>query len=312
MHIAGKKLFLLHGDNPQSFNWNTYGLRIHAPKGTLASSETVELAAVALVGGHFKFPKNTIVVSGIYALSVSKPLLQPLRLEIQHCVDLDRPSQTKNLKFVKAPINLPCEFEIIEGGTFEVGNQYGSIEQYKFSYVGIVVVDYNVLPLVVVEVEQEQNQEQQPLQGESNEDEIQQQEIAIDEEPHENYPEEPREDYPREDYPEEPHEDYPEEPREDYPEEPREDYPEEPHKDYPEEPREDYPEEPHENYPEEPREDYPEEPHENYPEEPCEDYPEDIQPIEDQHQETDLHEQLLPEDSKEQNEDQSREETETG
>ena len=251
MHIVGKELFLLHGDNPQSFNWNTYGLRIHAPKGTLASSETVELAAVALVGGHFKFPEKTIVVSGIYALdlSVSKSLLQPLRLEIQHCVNLDRPSQAKYLKFVKAPINtskLPCEFEIIEGGTFEVGNQYGSIEQYKFSYVGIVVVNYNVLPLVVVEVEQEQNQEQQPLQGESNEDEIQQQEVAIDEEPYE-----------------------------------------------------DYPEEPHEDYPEEPQEDYSEEPHEDYP-----------QPIEDQHQEISQHQQLLPEEHNE--EDQSREETETG
>ena len=214
MHIAGKELFLLHGDNSQSFNWNTYGLRIHAPKGTLASSETVELAAVALVGGHFEFPKNTIVVSGIYALSISKPLLQPLRLEIQHCVNLDKPSQAKYLKFIKAPINLPCEFEIIEGGMFEVGNQYGSIEQYKFSYVGIVVVNYDVLPLVVVE--QEQNQEQQPLQGESNEDEIQQQEVSIDEEPHEVYPEEPHENYP-----EEPHEVYPEEGHEDYLEEPQ-------------------------------------------------------------------------------------------
>ena len=142
-HYAKKELFIIEGDDPQLLAWEEYGFEINVPKGTLQSSEAAKIAAVSLVGGHFKFPKNTIVVSGIYALSVSKPLLQPLRLEIQHCVNLVKRSQVEYLKFVLAPItsSLPYEFEIVEGGQFKVGNRYGSlINHLKFCFVGIVAL----------------------------------------------------------------------------------------------------------------------------------------------------------------------------
>ena len=55
-HIAGKKLFLVQGDKPQLMDWEEYGLRISVPEGSLSSSETtVEIAVIALVGGHFKY-----------------------------------------------------------------------------------------------------------------------------------------------------------------------------------------------------------------------------------------------------------------
>ena len=144
VHIAGKKLFLIHGDVPQLLNWEEFGLRIGVLKGTLPSSETAEVAVVALVGGHFVFPKNTQVVSAIYAVAVSKPLLQPLRLDLQHCVNLVRPSQTRHLKFAIAPVNtpsLPYEFSPVEGGEFTVNSYYGSIYRSKFCLVGIVAED---------------------------------------------------------------------------------------------------------------------------------------------------------------------------
>ena len=141
VHIAGKKLFLIQGDDPQLLNWEEYGLRIGVLKGTLPSSETAEVAVVALVGGHFAFPKNTKVVSAIYAVAVSKPLLQPLRLDLQHCVNLVQPFQTRYLKFAIAPVNtpsLPYEFSPVEGGEFTVKSYYGSIYRSKFCLVGIV------------------------------------------------------------------------------------------------------------------------------------------------------------------------------
>ena len=144
VHIAGKKLFLIQGDAPQLLNWEEYGLRIGISEGTLSSSETAEVAVVALVGGQFVFPKNTKVVSAIYAIAVSKPLLQPLRLDLQHCVNLVRPSQTRHLKFAIAPVDtpsLPYEFSPVEGGEFTVNSYYGSIYRSKFCLVGIVAED---------------------------------------------------------------------------------------------------------------------------------------------------------------------------
>uniref|UniRef100_A0A1X7UE74 Uncharacterized protein n=1 Tax=Amphimedon queenslandica TaxID=400682 RepID=A0A1X7UE74_AMPQE len=63
VNIASKKLFLIQGDRPQLLNWERYGLRIGVSGGSLSSTETAEVAVVALVGGQFVFPKNMVLVS---------------------------------------------------------------------------------------------------------------------------------------------------------------------------------------------------------------------------------------------------------
>ena len=141
VNIASKKLFLIQGDRPQLLNWERYGLRIGVSGGSLSSTETAEVAVVALVGGQFVFPKNTVLVSAVYAVSVSRPLLKALSLEMQHCVDLSRGVKTKYLKFAIAPVStasLPYEFSIVDGGEFSEGKWYGSINREKFSLVSIV------------------------------------------------------------------------------------------------------------------------------------------------------------------------------
>ena len=85
VHIAEKKLFYIQGNGTQSLYWEEYGLRIHISQNTLSSSEICEVAVTVLVGGHFKFPNGSVLVSAIYDISIAKPLLQPLKLEIQHC-----------------------------------------------------------------------------------------------------------------------------------------------------------------------------------------------------------------------------------
>jgi hypothetical protein len=125
-------------------NWEEYGLRIGVSKGSLPSSETAEIAVVALVGGHFTFPKKTQLVSAIYAVSISKALDEPLRLDVQHCVNIRKPSQRKYLKFAIAPLNrpsVPYQFEVVEGGEFTVNSFYGSIHRRKFSLLGIFAED---------------------------------------------------------------------------------------------------------------------------------------------------------------------------
>ena len=122
-------------------NWERYGLRIRVSEGSLSPEETAEAAVVALAGGDFKFPDNTVLVSAVYAVSLSRPLFKPLRLEIQHCVDLSRGVNPKYLKFAIAPINTPSlsyQFSIVEGGEFNAEEWYGSINREKFCLVSIV------------------------------------------------------------------------------------------------------------------------------------------------------------------------------
>ena len=139
IQVAEKKLFLIQGERPQMMNWEEFGLRIGVEKDSLSSSDTVEAAVVALVGGEFKFPENTVLVSAVYAVTVSKPLLKPLRLEIQHCVDLTgQPGLSKYLKFAIAPVSthsLPYQFSLVEGGEFSSNSFYGSISRNEFCLV---------------------------------------------------------------------------------------------------------------------------------------------------------------------------------
>ena len=142
VQVAERKLFLIQGDKPQLMNWEKFGLRIGVQEASLISTDTVEAAVVALVGGQFQFPPNTVLVSAVYAVSLSKPLLKRLILEIQHCVDLTgRPALSRHLKFAIAPVStpsLPYQFSIVEGGGFKADSWYGSIQRKEFCLVAIV------------------------------------------------------------------------------------------------------------------------------------------------------------------------------
>ena len=176
VQVAERKLFLIQGDKPQLMNWEKYGLRIGAQEASLSSTDTVELAVVALVGGQFQFPPNTVLVSAVYAVSLSKPLLKRLILEIQHCVDLTgRPALSRHLKFAIAPVStpsLPYQFSIVEGGEFKPDSWYGSIQRKEFCLVSIV--GKKRLPKSSTngdESEEEEEQEEQEEQAEEEAEE---------------------------------------------------------------------------------------------------------------------------------------------
>ena len=180
VQVAEKKLFLIQGDKPQLMNWEKYGVRIGVQEGSLSSSEIVEAAVVALVGGQFQFPPNTVLVSAVYAVSLSKPLLKQLILEIQHCVDLTgRPALSRYLKFAIAPVStpsLPYQFSIVEGGEFSSNSGYGSIQRKKFCLVCILGEEStngggNGVPIASVNGDTEEGEEEQQPQQEENEEE---------------------------------------------------------------------------------------------------------------------------------------------
>ena len=134
--IAGKKLLHLQVDTSLSFHWVNFGFRLQCPKG--AVSKDTEVAVTALVSGPFIIPKGTMLVSAVYAISISNPLLKALVIDLQHCVDIRNDGQSHCLKFVRAPLESPYQFSIVEGGSFPMGSCYGSIEREEFCAVGIV------------------------------------------------------------------------------------------------------------------------------------------------------------------------------
>ena len=139
--IAGQKLFHLQGDRSHSLPWEKYEFILHCPKG--AVSKDTEVAVTALVSSNFKVPKGTVLVSAVYAISVSKPLLKSLTIELQHCVDLSNTGQTGHLKFVRGPLKPPYQLSPVEGEVFSVGKRYGSIERDDFCAVGNIAETKN-------------------------------------------------------------------------------------------------------------------------------------------------------------------------
>ena len=136
--VAGQKLFHLQGNISHSFLWENYGFKLVCPEG--AVSKDTKLDVTALVRGNIKVPEGTVLVSAVYEISVSKPLLKPLTIELQHCVDLRNTGQTGCLKFVRAPQESPYQFSIIDGGLFSVNSRYGSIECAQFCFFGIIKI----------------------------------------------------------------------------------------------------------------------------------------------------------------------------
>ena len=140
VHVADQKSFLIHSGSDESVNWEEYGIRITIPQGAVLPSDTVQVTITALVGGDFIFPKDTELVSAVYAISLSKPFLEPVKLEIQHCVSIKTPAHGNYLSFSTTTDNQPpFKFNAVDGGEFPVGNRYGSINIAKFSKWSVVM-----------------------------------------------------------------------------------------------------------------------------------------------------------------------------
>ena len=132
------------GNCEQSFIWNKCGFRLYVSEGALSSCESCIVAVKALIAGRFDLPKNTELVSGLYAISSSQTFLTKVKIEIQHCVVLKKKAQCKYLQFIKAHQTQPgtsYHFSLQEGGEFSINSYYGGLWQSEFSIVGAVDVN---------------------------------------------------------------------------------------------------------------------------------------------------------------------------
>ena len=139
IQVAGEKVFNIDGLSAQLLDWEEYGLRIFVPEGV--TSGPCDIAVKAITAGEFEFPEGSQLVSALYAISVSRKLDKPLRLEMQHCVVLKTEQHCHLLQFVRANCNqpeLPYNFSVLKGGIFDVYSHYGNIYCEQFSFLSII------------------------------------------------------------------------------------------------------------------------------------------------------------------------------
>ena len=101
-----------------------------------------QLHIKASFSGQFQFPENTVLLSPIYRITCPHKFVKPVTVEIQHCATkLENLQHKSSLTFIVANCTqkkLPYKFEILNGGVFSSSGQYGSIELYQFSGLGLV------------------------------------------------------------------------------------------------------------------------------------------------------------------------------
>ena len=135
-------------DAEHSFQLQECGLSLDFPKGMITAP--VESAPVGydvtvkgLWGGQFMFPEGTQLISSVtsVSLTVPSPLNKPVTVQLMHCVGITDQSQSKYLSFVIShSVKPPFVFELLKGGDFPVGSQYGTIQLKEFSLIAIVLI----------------------------------------------------------------------------------------------------------------------------------------------------------------------------
>ena len=113
------------------------------PQDTIQHEEYCEVAVLALVGGDFRLPKNTELVSAVFSISFQKKINRPVGVHMQHCVVLETEWHTTQLHFVATGKGHSKEdnvFDFIEGGQFEIGSKYGFMERMHFCETGIAKI----------------------------------------------------------------------------------------------------------------------------------------------------------------------------
>ena len=135
-----QKLYTIKGGNEEhTLNWEEHGITIFIPQDAIPSTITsCDIAVVPVIEGSFTFPPDTTPVSAMYAIGTSCELKKPIRISIQHCVELTDPSHFDQLFVAKAehfhhfP---PYEFKEVKG---VIGSTTGSYDCSSFSIITLL------------------------------------------------------------------------------------------------------------------------------------------------------------------------------
>ena len=140
MRFNKLKLYTIKGGNEEhTLDWEEHGITIFIPQNAIPSNITsCDIAVVPVMLRSFMFPRATTPVSAIYAIGVSCELKKPIKIGIQHCVEITEPSQCDQLSVAKAEHfrhMATYEFNEVEG---VIGSTTGYYDCTSFSLLTIV------------------------------------------------------------------------------------------------------------------------------------------------------------------------------
>ena len=139
--MVAEQVFVVEGARAQPLLWEEHGFRMYIPKDALLPSETCVISIKSIIAGDFQFPQGAEPVSAIFEISLSRKFHKPVKLELQHCVLLERPGQSKFMSFALAShdqSSLPYQFHPVTGGAFQPSSFYGTIGLEQFCLMTII------------------------------------------------------------------------------------------------------------------------------------------------------------------------------
>ena len=125
------------------FRWRECGLTVSVPTDCLPKTvKECSVKVTAHLNTSITLPVKSLLVSGVYNITLLpciEEMIQPVEVQMEHCVDL-KPGQESQLSFVVAR-GKAAKFEYLDGGTFfadpETGINYGRIHLNHFSTLAI-------------------------------------------------------------------------------------------------------------------------------------------------------------------------------
>ena len=136
--VHGETVLEVVGDKPQKLEWSGYGFYIEVPEGALPPGVTASVRVKVILGGQFKFPENSRLISALYWISSSKEFLEEVAVNIEHCAVIKTKEQCSSFRFIIAKSSqtvVPYTFKEREG-YFNPHTQYGTIKLKRFCAIG--------------------------------------------------------------------------------------------------------------------------------------------------------------------------------
>ena len=137
VEVVGEKELVVTNET-MDFQWKNHGFKLHVqhnslPEGLPEHSVNIK----ASLAGQFELPEGYELVSAVYWVKTSGKFTKPITIEVHHCANFSSPNQLHFVSTSRAQKSLPYKFKVIDGGTFTLGNKYGTLSTIHFCGIGI-------------------------------------------------------------------------------------------------------------------------------------------------------------------------------
>ena len=119
----------------QMIDLEEFGLKVYFPSNTTLKPVNITIG-VSLSGNNIVPLPNTTLVSALYYIETSSPLLQPVTIEIQHAGQGNDEKETLAFGRAEAMDSPPYIFTKLSGGSFSSSN-WGAIQLLNFGAIGV-------------------------------------------------------------------------------------------------------------------------------------------------------------------------------